>query len=62
MTTAEGNIRLFWERNLRLMIDSSENGPERVAPALAAAGMMGYRADAIFASPKEISGFVVQQC
>jgi cytochrome c len=62
MTTADGNTRAFWERNLRLMIDSSENGPPSGAPALVGAGMMGDRADAIFAVPEEISGFIKHEC
>jgi hypothetical protein len=31
-------------------------------PALVPAGMMGDRADVIFASPDEISGFIAHQC
>jgi cytochrome c len=53
---------LFWERDLRLMIDGSEKDPEKGAPALVAAGMMGNRADPIFAGPDEVSGFIAQQC
>ena len=62
VTTADGKTRAFWERNLRLMIDSSENGPPSGSPALVGAGMMGDRADAIFAAPEEISGFVKHEC
>jgi len=36
--------------------------PKKGAPALVGAGMMGDRADVIFASPEEISAFIVQQC
>lgn len=62
VTTADGKTRAFWERNLRLMIDSSENGPQSGSPALTGAGMMGDRADAIFATPEEISGFIKHEC
>jgi cytochrome c len=62
VTTADGRTRTFWERNLRLMIDSSENGPPSGAPALVGAGMAGDRADAIFAVPEEISGFIKHEC
>jgi cytochrome c len=62
VTTADGTTRAFWERNLRLMIDSSENGPPSGSPALVRAGMMGDRADAIFAAPEEISGFIKHEC
>jgi hypothetical protein len=32
------------------------------SPAIVPAGMMGDRADVIFASPDEISGFITRQC
>jgi cytochrome c len=62
VTTANGQTRKFWERNLRLKTDASGNGPEKNAPALINAGMMGDRADVIFAAPSEISSFIVAKC
>ncbi len=62
VTTADGKAHAFWERNLRLMTDSSDRGPQQGAPALVPAGMMGDRADAIFAAPEEISGFIKHEC
>jgi cytochrome c len=62
VTTADGKTRAFWERNLRLKTDSSDDGPNKGAPALMGAGMMGDRADVIFADPGEISGFIKEQC
>jgi cytochrome c len=62
VTTDDGKTRAFWERNLRLKTDGSNDGPERGAPALVGAGMMGDRADVIFAAPDEISAFIKQQC
>ena len=62
VTTANGEIHKFWERNLRLKTDASSDGPEKSAPALVAAGMMGDRADVIFAEPSEISPFVTVRC
>jgi cytochrome c len=56
--TANGQTRRFWERNLRLKIDGSGDGPEKNAPALIPAGMMGDRADVIFADPSEIGAFI----
>ena len=38
VTTANGRARQFWERNLRLKTDASEDGPEKNAPALVDAG------------------------
>jgi cytochrome c len=62
ITTADGKLHAFWERNLRIKTDSSENGPQKGAPALVGAGMMGDRADAIFATPEEISEFIKPGC
>jgi len=62
VTTADGRTRAFWERNLRLKVDGSNLGPAKGAPALTAAGMMGDRADVIFAAPEEISGLIKPQC
>lgn len=62
VTTANGQTRKFWERNLRLKTDASSDGPEKNAPALIDAGMMGDRADVIFADPSEISPFIAAKC
>jgi len=62
VTTANGTSRKFWERNLRLKTDASEEGPEKNVPALVDAGMMGDRADVIFADPSEISPFITPKC
>jgi cytochrome c len=62
VTTANGENRKFWERNLRLKTDASDDGPEKNAPALVRAGMMGDRADVIFAEPGEISPLIDAKC
>jgi cytochrome c len=62
VATADGKVRDFWERNLRFKTDVSDEGPQKDAPAIVGAGMMGDRADVIFASPDEISGFIAHQC
>jgi cytochrome c len=62
VATADGKVRDFCERNLRFKTDVSDDGPQKGAPALVGAGMMGDRADVIFASPDEISGFISQRC
>jgi cytochrome c len=62
ITTANGQTRKFWERNLRLKTDASGDGPEKNAPALIAAGMAGDRADVIFADPSEISPRIASKC
>ena len=62
VTTADGKTRAFWERNLRFKTDVSEDGPQKGAPAIVAAGMMGDRADVIFSEPEEISGIISPGC
>jgi cytochrome c len=62
VTTADGQTRDYWERNLRFKTDSSEDGPNRNEPAIVGAGMMGDRASVIFASPEEISQFIARHC
>lgn len=62
ITTADGQTRKFWERNLRLKTDASGDGPEQNAPALVRAGMTGDRADVIFADPSEISPRIAAKC
>lgn len=62
VTTANGETHKYWERNLRLKTDASGDGPEKKAPALIGAGMMGDRADVIFAGPSEISPFIAAKC
>lgn len=62
VTTADGKTRDYWEPNLRFKTDVSDDGPEKGAPALVPPGMMGDRADVIFAGAKEISGFIAERC
>ena len=62
VTTDDGKTHAYWERNLRFKTDSGEDGPEKSAPALVGAGMMGDRADVIFAEPQEINVFIAPKC
>jgi cytochrome c len=62
VTTADGRTRAFWERNLRFRTDTSQDGPEKDAPALLSAGMMGDRAAVIFSAPEEIMKFIERRC
>ncbi|HMJ30381.1 MAG TPA: cytochrome c family protein [Xanthobacteraceae bacterium] len=62
VTTSDGKTRAFWERNLRFRTDSSQNGPEKGAPAIMPAGMMGDRASVIFAAPEEITKIIEPRC
>jgi cytochrome c len=60
--TADGKKNKVWEFNLRLKTDSSKRGPLPGNPVIVGAGMQGDRASIVFASPKEISGFIKQSC
>jgi cytochrome c len=62
VTTADGKTRPFWERNLRFMTDSGKDGPQKGAPAIMPAGMMGDRAAVIFAAPEEITKMIEARC
>jgi cytochrome c len=62
VTTGDGKTRPFWERNLRFMTDSSQDGPEKDAPAIVPAGMLGDRAAVIFAAPEEIAKMIEPRC
>lgn len=62
VTTADGKTGAFWERNLRFKTDSSPDGPEKGAPAITQAGMMGDRASVIFAAPEEINKTIEARC
>jgi hypothetical protein len=62
VTTADEKTRAFWERNLRFRTDSSKDGPEKGAPAITPAGMMGDRAAVIFAAPEEITKMIEDRC
>jgi cytochrome c len=62
VTTADEKTRAFWERNLRFMTDSSQDGPEKGTPAIMPAGMMGDRAAVIFAAPEEINKMIEARC
>jgi cytochrome c len=60
--TADGKRQKVWEFNLRFKTDNSNLGPAPGKPVIVGAGMQGDRASVIFASPKEISGFITSSC
>jgi len=62
VVTADGAMHDFWEPNLRFKTDVSDLGPLSDSPALLPAGMLGDRADVIFAKPEEISASINHQC
>ncbi len=62
VATADGSSEPYWELNLRFKTDGSELGPAPGKPVIVGAGMMGDRASVVFASPQEISPFIVPGC
>ena len=62
VTTADGESRDFWERNLRFKTDSGEDGPHPGAPAIVGGVMMGDRASVIFAAHDEFARFIACEC
>jgi len=62
ITTAAGETHQFWEFNVRLKSDTSENGPYPGKPGIIPAGMRGDRVSVVFAGPAEISPFIQNRC
>lgn len=62
ITTAKGESHPFWTSNVRLKVDSGDNGPPPGKPVLIPGGMMGDRAFVVFAAPEEISPFIKKGC
>ncbi len=62
VTTGDGRTRAFWDQSLRFETDASRFGPPAGKPVILGSGMFGDRAAVIFASPREISAFIEQQC
>ena len=62
VTTADGRTHKAWEFNLRLKTDSSDYGPSPGRPVVVGTGMQGDRGAVVFASSKEISSFIREEC
>lgn len=62
VSTADGGMRAFWERNLRFETDQGARGPKPGAPVIMPAGMLGDRAAIIFHAPEEIDGAIKRTC
>lgn len=60
--TEDGTSHPFWEKNVRLKIDSMETGPPLGTPVILDAGMRGDRISVIFKSIDDISRLVVEEC
>lgn len=62
ITTADGAERPFWEKNVRIKIDSAETGPPAGVPVVIGAGMRGDRVSVIFSNLDELAGFIEEKC
>lgn len=62
VTNGAGETRPFWDFNLRFKTDASASGPAPGAPVMVGQGMQGDRAQVVFSSPGEISGFIRNGC
>lgn len=62
ITTEDGRETAYWEKNIRLKIDSVDTGPPRGVPVIHGAGMQGDRYSVIFASVADLLRFVSESC
>lgn len=62
VTTADGRETAYWEKNIRLKIDSVETGPPSGTPVILGAGMRGDRASIVFASLGDLKTLVEEGC
>lgn len=62
VTTGDGRTAPYWEFNLRFKTDSSDQGPRPGEPVMVGQGMMGDRAQIVFAQPREMSAFISSGC
>jgi cytochrome c len=60
--SAQVQVHSEHELHLRFKTDVSDDGPHKGVQAIVGAGMMGDRADVIFAAPEEISGAIAEKC
>ena len=60
--TEDGTSHPFWEKNVRLKIDSTETGPPEGIPVILGAGMRGDRISVIFRSIADLSRLLVEEC
>ena len=60
--TENGTTHPFWEKNVRLKIDSTETGPPEDTPVILGAGMRGDRVFVIFKNVADLSRLLVEEC
>ena len=62
IATLDGAEMPFWEKNVRIKIDSAETGPPAGIPVVMGAGMRGDRVSVIFASLEDLRTFLEEKC
>jgi len=62
IVTEDGRERPYWEKNIRLKIDSAETGPPPDTPVILGAGMRGDRFSVIFSNLADLKAFVQEKC
>ena len=62
IATEDGTSIPFWEKNVRLKVDSMETGPPEGTPVILGAGMRGDRVSVIFKSVADLSRLLVEEC
>jgi cytochrome c len=60
--TEDGTETPYWEKNIRLKIDSVETGPRPGVPVILGAGMAGDRFSVIFSSLADLKSLVEEKC
>lgn len=60
--TENGITHPFWEKNVRLKIDSTATGPPEGTPVILGAGMRGDRVSVIFKNVADLSRLLVEEC
>ncbi|MDZ5697082.1 c-type cytochrome [Chelativorans sp. M5D2P16] len=62
ITTGDGRETAYWEKNIRLKIDSVETGPPAGTAVILGAGMGGDRFSVIFPSLSALTNLVTERC
>ena len=62
ITTGDGQETPYWEKNIRLKIDSVETGPPAGVAVILGAGMGGDRFSVIFSSLADLNHLVTERC
>lgn len=60
--TEDGREAPYWEKNIRLKIDSVESGPPPGVAVLLGAGMRGDRFSVIFSSVADLTSIIQEEC